>query len=143
MGTLHVTTVTTGVNLDPDGYMVVTRPQNAGRDSLSRPIGINETFVWDLEPTTHRVELSGVESNCIPSGNNPRSVTLAVGSSVSTTFDVNCTDQIAFATDRDGNDEIYLMNADGTRPLNLTIDPAYDRSPAWSPDASKVTARTS
>lgn len=41
--------------------------------------------------------------------------------------------KIAFASDRDGDYEIYVMNADGTgSPVNLTNDPTCDdKSPAW------------
>ncbi|MBM3155304.1 MAG: redoxin domain-containing protein, partial [Chloroflexi bacterium] len=34
--------------------------------------------------------------------------------------------QIAFASDRDGNEEIYVMNADGSGQMRLTFDPAED-----------------
>jgi TolB protein len=46
--------------------------------------------------------------------------------------------KIAFYSERDGNGEIYVMNADGTGPTNLTDHPASDRSPIWSPDGSKI-----
>ena len=39
---------------------------------------------------------------------------------------------------RDGNDEIYVMNADGTRQTRLTINPASDWFPAWSADGAKI-----
>jgi dipeptidyl aminopeptidase/acylaminoacyl peptidase len=41
---------------------------------------------------------------------------------------------IAFESTRDGNHEIYLMNADGSSPRNLTRHPADDYFPVWSPD---------
>ena len=41
--------------------------------------------------------------------------------------------QIAFASDRDGNFDIYVMNADGTDVTRLTNDPAKDLWPAWAP----------
>ena len=41
--------------------------------------------------------------------------------------------RIAFVSDRDGNMEIYGMNADGSNQVNLTNNPAEDRCPAWSP----------
>lgn len=41
--------------------------------------------------------------------------------------------QIAFVTDRDGNDEIYVINSDGSNPTRLTFDPARDFEPVWSP----------
>ncbi len=46
--------------------------------------------------------------------------------------------KIAFVSNRDGNKEIYVMNADGSNLLNLTNDPLDDRTPAWSPDGSKI-----
>ena len=37
-----------------------------------------------------------------------------------------------------GNDDIYLMNADGTNKTRITTYAGYDRDPAWSPDGSKI-----
>jgi Tol biopolymer transport system component len=45
---------------------------------------------------------------------------------------------IAFESDRDGNSEIYMMNADGNNPVRLTDNPAYDGMPAWSLDGSRI-----
>jgi len=39
--------------------------------------------------------------------------------------------QIAFVSDRDGNAEIYVMDADGKNPRNLTNHPAPDYQPDW------------
>ena len=47
--------------------------------------------------------------------------------------------KIAFASDRDGDWDIYVMNADGTGEVEqLTDDPAHDQWPAWSPDGSSL-----
>lgn len=46
--------------------------------------------------------------------------------------------KIAFTTDRDGNNEIYIMNADGTSPVNVSNNSGSDTSPAWSPDGLKL-----
>ena len=46
--------------------------------------------------------------------------------------------KIAFDSNRDGNDEIYVMNSDGTNMTNLTNNPADDEFPSWSPDGTKV-----
>ncbi len=46
--------------------------------------------------------------------------------------------RIAFRSDRDGNFEIYVMDADGSNPVNLTDHSASERSPAWSPDGTKI-----
>jgi TolB protein len=36
------------------------------------------------------------------------------------------------------NSEVFVMNADGTNPVNLTKNAAYDGWPAWSPDGRKI-----
>ncbi len=46
--------------------------------------------------------------------------------------------KIAFVSDRDGNEEIYVMNADGTLQKNVTRHPGDDRWPCWSPDGTKI-----
>jgi Tol biopolymer transport system component len=45
---------------------------------------------------------------------------------------------IAFASQRDGNPEIYLMNADGTNQRRLTYFDGDDWQAAWSPDSTKI-----
>jgi len=46
--------------------------------------------------------------------------------------------RIAFMSDRDGNREIYSVNADGTDVRNLTNDSASDYHPSWSPDGRRI-----
>lgn len=40
---------------------------------------------------------------------------------------------IAFISGRDGNDEIYVMDSDGSEQTRLTNNPASDGSPTWQP----------
>ena len=48
-------------------------------------------------------------------------------------------DQIAFVSTEAGNDEIYVMNADGANPLRLTFNSwEWDKHPTWSPDGSQI-----
>ena len=42
--------------------------------------------------------------------------------------------RIAFMSERDGNAEIYVMNADGSGQTRLTNDPGFDADPTFSPD---------
>jgi dipeptidyl aminopeptidase/acylaminoacyl peptidase len=41
--------------------------------------------------------------------------------------------RIAFTSQRDGNPEIYVMHADGSRQTRLTNNPAIDDAPDWAP----------
>ncbi len=52
---------------------------------------------------------------------------------------VHATDgKIVFQSSRDGNSEIYVMNADGTGVTRLTNNPASDSQPALSPDGARI-----
>jgi dipeptidyl aminopeptidase/acylaminoacyl peptidase len=46
--------------------------------------------------------------------------------------------KLAFVSERDGNAEIYVMNADGSGQENLTRQPASDSHPSWSPNGRKL-----
>ena len=48
------------------------------------------------------------------------------------------TGRIVFTSTRDGNSEIYVMDADGGNQENLTNHPAHDYEPDWSPDRTKI-----
>ena len=46
--------------------------------------------------------------------------------------------KVAFASNRDGNWDIWTMNPDGSDPVNLTKDAAHDLHPAWSPTGEQI-----
>ncbi len=46
--------------------------------------------------------------------------------------------EMAFASDLDGDFEIWLINADGRNPRQLTDNAFMDSSPAWSPDGRQI-----
>ena len=46
--------------------------------------------------------------------------------------------RIAFASDRGGTWDIYLMPATGGRPLVVSSSGAHEIHPSWSPDGSKI-----
>jgi parallel beta-helix repeat protein len=45
---------------------------------------------------------------------------------------------VLFTSNRDGNNEIYVMNADGSNQRRLTNNSASDTSAKWSPDGQKI-----
>jgi Tol biopolymer transport system component len=46
--------------------------------------------------------------------------------------------KIVFVSTRNGNNEIYSMNYDGSAVTQLTYNDSEDREPDWSPDGSKI-----
>jgi len=48
------------------------------------------------------------------------------------------TAKIAFTSNREGNSEIYIMNPDGSEPVNLTRHRANDFSPTRSPTGEQI-----
>ncbi|MFQ5872187.1 MAG: TolB family protein [Dehalococcoidia bacterium] len=48
------------------------------------------------------------------------------------------TGKIAFHSDRDGNEEVYVMNADGSDQTKLINSAANEFFPSWSPDGTRI-----
>ncbi len=65
-------------------------------------------------------------AGALPGGAVPRGAQSAAGG------------RIAFLSERDGNREIYAMNADGSAQANLSHSPADEKAHAWSPDGTKI-----
>ena len=65
---------------------------------------------------------------------------LAVGVSAQPAHAQDVADEgkIAFASDQDGDFEIYVMNADGSGLTQLTDNAGIDRSPSWLPDGRRI-----
>jgi Tol biopolymer transport system component len=136
-GTLSVVVATSGGDPDPDGYTLSVDGGAAG------PLVVTGTLTLsDVPAGQHMVELGDVADNCAVTGDNPVGVAVAAGATASAAFDVACVgalvDKIAFTTNRDGNDEIYLMDQDGGAPTNLTNHPSEDSGPSISPDGRRI-----
>ena len=71
-------------------------------------------------------------------GTNPKPLTFSYGN-----FDRGPTwspdgTQVAFASRRDGDYDIYVMDADGGNLQQLTDAPGWDGYPDWSPDGTRI-----
>jgi hypothetical protein len=114
-GTLQITTTTVGSDLDPDGYTLQV-------DALQpEAIGTTATVsVEELTPGAHNVVLTGLAGNCSVAGDNPRSVTIAVGQTTTAAFDVTCggtTGSLEITTQTNGlvpDADGYAVSLDGT-----------------------------
>ena len=89
-GTLTIATSTTGQGLPASYTVTATGPSFPTGESES--IGTNATVsAPGIVAGDYTVQLSGVPSNCMVSGANPRTVTVPAGGTGSTTFAVSCT----------------------------------------------------
>jgi TolB protein len=48
------------------------------------------------------------------------------------------TSKVVFVSDRDGNDELYMMDFDGQTQTRLTFNTLRDYMPGWSPDGKTI-----
>lgn len=137
-GTVQVSVTTTGLELPTNGYSV------AVDSGAGHAIPVNGTMTFTgLSAGSHNLALAGIAANCAVGGVNPRSVDVVAGGTTDVSFAITCasaarTGKIAFMSDRDGSEQIYVMNADGSNPTRLTNGPANNRRPAWSPDGKKI-----
>jgi hypothetical protein len=103
-GNVLVTVITTGSNLDLDGYTVALD----GR--VSRPLAANGATVTfsQVDAGTHTVALSGLASNCAMHSPREQAVSVTGGAAAQVPFRVTCSPprQVAFMSDRDGTFEI-------------------------------------
>ncbi len=63
---------------------------------------------------------------------------LAAPPSAVTSSTADTSGEIAFASDLDGDFDIWLINVDGSNARQLTDNTFMDSSPAWSPDGSRI-----
>src|SRR3989442_9159121 len=80
-GSVQVTTATSGIDLDPDGYTVLLD------NGQQRPLGVNRTAVIEGgSGGDHSVILFGAVGNCALAGDNPRTVHVTTGAGPTNTM---------------------------------------------------------
>lgn len=85
VGTLEVTSTTTGSEPDPDGYTVQLDAEPA--QAIEGSGKIRKTSV---AAGPHALLLGSVAANCTVAGDNPRTVTIAAGETAAVGFTVSC-----------------------------------------------------
>ena len=137
LGAVNVTATTTGVDLDPNGYIVYLN----GPGGASGSVATNGTTAFfQLLPGDYQMTVSGVTLNCDLAGQNPRPVTVASGATAQVTLAVVCATaaQLAIAATVNSNTDVYLVRSNGAGLTRLTFNTGYDAEPAWSPTGSTI-----
>ena len=99
---------------------LIEEPAEVGdKPTCAKPSSISKTYVVDVATGA----LTGISSD---TGLPPWPVWSPDGR------------RIAFTSNRDGNDEIYVMDPDGSNVKRLTHNDADDEWPSWSPDGKRL-----
>lgn len=115
-----------------------------GSDRLSSPIGPSQSWAPDAGAIAYSAWSDGSD---VPMNEEIFVVRLSDGAITDLTNDP-ATDhspswspdgtRIAFASDRDGTTELYLMNADGSGLSRLTYGIGAEGRASWSPDGTRL-----
>jgi Domain of unknown function (DUF1929)/Glyoxal oxidase N-terminus/Bacterial Ig-like domain (group 1) len=121
--TLEITTSTSGLEPDADGYSV----QIDGGPAQSIGTAANLT-VTEVTPGTHTAELGGVAANCTVSGDNLRTVSVTAGETTTVAFVITCsatTGSLTITTATSGpspDSDGYTISIDGTDRGALAVN---------------------
>lgn len=133
-GSIAVTAVTSGEDLDPDGYYA--RIDGGAAHAVTAN---GTTIIGGLAAGDRTVQLESITGNCRVLGESARQATVTPGLSTTVAFQVTCerADMIAFVKDGDIAGRIHLAHADGSTVVFL----ADGSEPAWSPDGRRIVYR--
>jgi TolB protein len=131
----RITTTTTGVDIDRDGYRVAVDGGDRGA------ISANGTMLIRLEPGSRTIFLTGLTPNCAVDGPGSRTVTIVNGEVALIEFGVGCTATAPGILALESSGDIYVADTNGSNLRRLTFDGgpySYNREAAWSPDGSRI-----
>jgi Tol biopolymer transport system component len=106
----------------PDGKKIVFQSPPPGRDIFVLDLSTNELTNLTNDPTVPQDDSwDDFRPDWSPNGH-----------------------KIAFTSSRDGSNDIYVMNADGSDPVRLTVsaNPAASSAADWSPNGKQIVFQT-
>ena len=142
-GTVEVTTVSGGSDVDPNGYTV--HLARAGEATV--PANGSVTFAG-VSAGDHEVRLTGVRGNCAVQEAHPRLVRVTEGETLHTGFEVLCAHapllgrlvytRIDPSVEREVNGDLYLMTPDGSSQHRITSTLLVESSASIAPDGARI-----
>ena len=138
IGSARVQVVTTGADLDPDGYLIVA-------SGVEAPVPSNgEVVLAGLPAGQATVQLFGIAANCTLVGPGQQEVEVPLSGEVAVQFEAACRGPERFDLvfqaqlgSVEGPD-LYRVNASGAHLRNLTTSDAWETFPSWSHDGTRI-----
>jgi Tol biopolymer transport system component len=124
-------------HLDPQ--LDATESAARAQAEEDRKTGRRRRYQWDFDPHTDIFV-----TNLLPAAGEAN---VLVQLTHESGYDAECSyspdgSTILFVSDRDGDPDIYVMDADGRNVRQLTNEPGYDGGPFFSPDGRFIAYRT-
>ena len=124
-------------HLDPQ--LDATESAARAQAEEDRKTGRRRRYQWDFDPHTDIFV-----TNLLPAAGEAN---VLVQLTHEPGYDAECSyspdgSTILFVSDRDGDPDIYVMDADGRNVRQLTNEPGYDGGPFFSPDGRFIAYRT-
>ena len=132
--TVQVTTVTTGVDADADGYRLSTPWWRSDAGAIATT-GTATIRGFTAGPVL--VELRQVAANCDVGGGHAKAFRAMGSDTIAIAFDVVCAAVTKLAFSRGVQPDIYVINSNGTGATRLTHT-GVNREPSWSPDGGSI-----
>ena len=142
-GAVVVTTATSGIDQDPDGYLVMVNggvPQEIGSDGVLR--------IEAVRAGNAVIELRGVAGNCTVEGARSRTVTVTEVGTTEALIDISCRHRTDYPAgvylvvtrrrDYSSDLDLFLLTADGRELEQLTDHPDDDFAPSFSPAGDRI-----
>ena len=119
----------------PDGERLIYATTEGGDAACPAPPDQSQGYVWPLYPSFDLVWQDGIDGEPQPFATSPHYDAEAT---------VCMTDgRVVFTSTRDGDLELYSVNADGSDLTQLTDTPGYDGGAFFTPDCSEIVWRAS
>jgi Tol biopolymer transport system component len=134
-GTIDFNFVTTGVDIDADGFLLTVD------GGSPQAIPANGTLSISSLPGSHTLTISGLAFNC-DMNTVPASAAVTVGHATKVDVRASCTpylrNAILYISQEFGLNEVLVMRPDGSRRERLTNDNVNYYGPVVSPDGQSI-----